>query len=115
MQTEGPVRDAPPLAQRAQRIRDLVGVARTCIIEIGRELIAAKTEVEHGEWLDWLETEFGWAERTARNYMTVAEAFKSATLADMVLTIDATALYALASPDGQSSPVRCQNSLRSCG
>jgi hypothetical protein len=45
-----------------------------------------------GQWLPWLEDEFGWAERTARRYMEVAEAFKSATLAD--LTIDATALYA---------------------
>jgi hypothetical protein len=39
-----------PLADHAQRIRDFVGVARTCIIEIGRKLIAAKAEVAHGDW-----------------------------------------------------------------
>jgi hypothetical protein len=46
------------LPERAQRIRDLVGVARTCIIEIGRELIAASDEVPHGEWGAWLAKEF---------------------------------------------------------
>jgi hypothetical protein len=65
------------LPERAQRIRDLVGTARTCIIEIGRELIAAKTTVAHGDWLPWIEDEFGWKERTAENYMMVARKFAS--------------------------------------
>ena len=30
------------LPERAQRIRDLIGTARTCFIEIGRELIELK-------------------------------------------------------------------------
>ena len=86
------------LPQRAQRIRDLVGTARTCIIEIGRELIAAKTQVVHGGWLPWLKEEFGWSVRTADNYMSVA--YKFATVANFDgLTIDATALYALSAPD----------------
>jgi hypothetical protein len=89
---------AGPIEQRAQRIRDLVGAARTCIIEIGRELIAAKGELPHGDWLPWLETEFGWSVRTADNYMNVAHKFASVANFDG-LTIDATALYALASPD----------------
>ena len=88
--------DASP-CERAQRIRDLVGTARVCIIEVGRELIAAKAEVGHGGWLDWIEGEFGWSERTAENYMLVARKF--ASVADFSgLTIDATALYALAAP-----------------
>lgn len=49
---------------------------------MGRELIAAKAETAHGNWLAWLDDEFGWSERTARNYMSVAGAFKSASLAD---------------------------------
>jgi hypothetical protein len=32
----------------AQRIRDLGAVTRGCIIEIGRELIAAKAQMPHG-------------------------------------------------------------------
>jgi hypothetical protein len=89
-----------PVADRAQRIRDLVGVARTCIIEIGRELIAAKADVGHGAWLPWIEAEFGWSQDTAERYMQVARAFQIPHAAEFGgLTIDATALYALATPD----------------
>lgn len=53
--------------------------------------------VKHGAFL--LDREFGWDDRTARRYMQVAEAFaiRSDTVSDFTgLTIDATALYALA-------------------
>jgi hypothetical protein len=72
----------------------------TPIIEIGWELIAAKAECGHGKWLGWLETEFGWHENTARNYMNVAATFgKSTTVVDLPSpAIDTAALYALASP-----------------
>jgi Protein of unknown function (DUF3102) len=84
------------------RCQQVLYAARTCIIEIGRELIAAKAEAAHGEWLPWLDREFGWSERTARNFMQVADAFKSASVADFTgLSIDATALYALSAPDGE--------------
>lgn len=86
------------LPDRARRIRNLVDVARGCIIEVGRELIAAKAEVAHGEWLPWLEREFGWSIRTADNYMNVAAKFASVANFSGV-TIDATALYALSAPE----------------
>jgi hypothetical protein len=45
-----------------------------------------------GNWLAWLDREFGWHENTARNYIRVAEAFKPTMLVDFNgLTIDATA------------------------
>jgi hypothetical protein len=67
-------------------------------VQIGRELIAAKNEVPHGEWLPWLKEEFGWGPATASNYMNVASRFP--TLGNLEgLTIDATALYALSAPD----------------
>jgi hypothetical protein len=95
-----PMSNSIALPERAQRIRDLVGVARTCIIEIGRELIAAKADVGHGGWMDWIESEFGWSEMTATKYIRVARAFESKPDLDFAgLTIDATALYALAAPD----------------
>lgn len=63
-----------------------------------RELIAAKAECLHGEWLPWLEREFGWTDRHARRFMQVADAFgKSDNLSNLnELTIDASALYLLA-------------------
>jgi hypothetical protein len=64
-----------------------------------RELLAAKAEMPHGEWAAWLKNEFAWTERTARNYMQVAEAFKTERLSDFSgLTINAEALYFLSSP-----------------
>jgi Protein of unknown function (DUF3102) len=92
--------DLPTLDELADRIRGMVTTARTCIIEIGRELIAAKARTGHGGWLKWIEAEFGWADETARKYMRVAEAFQiPTTLGFDGITIDAVALYTLAKPD----------------
>src|SRR5262249_47237592 len=49
-----------------------------------------------GNWLPWLEREFGWEERSARNFMQVFEASKSANFADLDLPVSA--LYLLAAP-----------------
>ncbi len=89
------------LSELASDIRALIGEVRRSIVEVGLKLIAAKAQMAHGEWLPWLDHEFGWNERTARRYMQVSEAFaiKSDTVSDFAgLTIDASALYALASP-----------------
>jgi hypothetical protein len=87
------------LDQRAQRIRDLVRVARKAIIEIGNELIAAKGEMPHGAWLPWLQSNFGWSDSSAQNYMNVARAFgKFPTVGDLTgVAIEGRALYYLAS------------------
>lgn len=73
--TEGSI----TLEQRADRIKNLFGQITRAFIDIGLELIAAKKEVGHGDWGAWLQTEFseeyGLTERTARNYMNVAERF----------------------------------------
>jgi hypothetical protein len=87
---------------RAQRIRELVGAVRINIICIGLELIAAKQQLPHGEWLPWLEREFGWSLRTAERFTKVAEVFTDGKL-DTVsnfsdLSIDAKALYLLSGP-----------------
>ena len=63
------------LDERADRIRKLTADVQRGIIEIGFELIAAKKEIEHGGWGDWLKSEFDWTDRTARNFMAVAERF----------------------------------------
>lgn len=63
------------LADRANRIRKLQADVQRGIIQIGEELIAAKEQVGHGNWSAWLETEFSWTQRTANNFMRVAERF----------------------------------------
>ncbi|MBR0061331.1 MAG: DUF3102 domain-containing protein, partial [Selenomonadaceae bacterium] len=60
---------------RANRIRRLQADVQRGVIEIGFELIAAKKEVGHGNWERWLQNEFEWTVRTARNFMAIAERF----------------------------------------
>lgn len=52
-------------------------------IEIGHSLLHVKNLVKHGEFGYWLQAEFGWSERTAQNFMSVAERFAPATVADL--------------------------------
>lgn len=42
-----------------------------------------------------LKDNFGWSEKTAQRYMTVANAFKNDTVSDLEISIDAKALYLL--------------------
>jgi hypothetical protein len=83
---------------RDAAVRIKVRMARTAadIVEIGKDLLAVKGALGHGHFLSWIDAEFGMAERTARNFMSVAGRFggKSATVADLAPT----ALYALAAP-----------------
>ena len=97
------------LPARAERVRELVAAARCCIIEIGRELMAAKHEISHGEWLPWLTDNFGWSQQTASNYMRVAEAFGKLPAVGNLddLSIEPRALYLLAGRNG-SDEVRKQ-------
>lgn len=83
----------PELDEIAERIRTRFKRALDDVIETGRDLIAAKKIAGHGNWLTWLEREFGWtSDKTAERFMSVAE------LADKFdnLTTDA-------SPDGCSN------------
>lgn len=63
------------LDQRADKIRKLAADVQRGIIEIGKELISAKAEIGHGNWTGWLKENFDWTDRTAQNFMRVAERF----------------------------------------
>jgi Protein of unknown function (DUF3102) len=66
------------------------------LVIIGAWLSEAKARLNHGQWLPWLKTEFGGAERTAQNFMAVYQASKSIDFAD--LEIEVSALYLIAAP-----------------
>lgn len=91
-----------PLADQvrasAQRIKEKVKRTIENIIEVGKELLAVKKALPHGHFLPWLKAEFGWTERTARNFMAVAERFGPKTEMISDLQITPTAAYALAAP-----------------
>ena len=53
-------------------------------IEIGKRLITAKKLVAQGEWLNWLDSNFNLTERTAQNFMRIAERFgKTKSISDL--------------------------------
>ena len=82
----------------AERIRCMVKRTLEDLLAVGEDLVAVKQALPHGSFGPWLRAEFGWSERTARNFMAVAERFgsKSATISD--LHIEPTAAYLLAAP-----------------
>src|SRR6266404_1178418 len=75
---------AERLQSAAQRIRGKLQRTLEDIIEIGNDLLAVKESLAHGQFGKWLRAEFGWGDRMARNFMSVAERFgKTATIADL--------------------------------
>jgi Protein of unknown function (DUF3102) len=84
------------LVQHAEAIRVLGKRVVGDIIEIGQRLTDAKARCGHGNWLPWLEREFGWSEDTTLRFMQVAELSKNRTVRD--LEIPVSGLYLLAAP-----------------
>jgi hypothetical protein len=82
----------------AERIREKVKKTLEDIIAVGNDLLTVKQELPHGQFGTWLRAEFGWTERTARNFMSVAEGFGAKTEMISDLQIAPTAAYLLAAP-----------------
>lgn len=113
-----PVLEVITLAGRANRIRKLQADVQRGIIQIGEELIAAKEEVGHGNWSTWLETEFSWTQRTANNFMRVAERFgkmenvfqfQPSALQAMLALPEGTEQEFIAAQADQGTPVETQS------
>ena len=91
-------KDEVTLEERANRIRQLTANVTQGFIDIGFELIAAKKQLGHGSWIDWLKSEFNWSIRTAQNFMALAERFgKTKTFAFLPTS---TLIKMLALPEG---------------
>lgn len=99
-------KNASRLARRVERIKSIEKGTLSSVVELGRELIAAEAECEHGEWASWLKTNFSWSVRTALRYRKVAEFCTACddgayglgiTLADMDISLNA--LYFVTSLD----------------
>jgi Protein of unknown function (DUF3102) len=75
---------ASNLRRQATRIRTRIGKATQDLIDIGRDLLAAKKYLtDHGDFIKWVEAEVGIARRTAQAYMAIAKLAddKGATIA----------------------------------
>ena len=56
--------------------RKTVEHAATC----GRALLAAKAQVKHGEWLDWLAENFSQSRQRAQQFMEIANCYRGSNL-----------------------------------
>jgi hypothetical protein len=84
------------LAAHATVIRQLGKRVIGDVIEIGRRLTECKDIAGHGNWLPWLDREFGWTDDTALNFIRVHELSKSRNFRDLNLPVSG--LYLLAAP-----------------
>src|SRR5690349_19163937 len=64
----------PELAERARtaatRVRDFM---RASVVEVGRELLRVKEELEHGQFIAWVQSECHLGVRTAERLIRAAE------------------------------------------
>jgi Protein of unknown function (DUF3102) len=87
----------PILTEHATEIRRLGKRVVGDVIEIGRRLVECRdNHLKHGEWLSWLEKEFGWTDQTARNFINVYEQSKSKNFLNLDLPVSS--LYLLSAP-----------------
>jgi hypothetical protein len=97
---------AAALRDTAERIRQRLKRQIEDIVHIGRDLIAVKEALPHGQFTKWLAAEFSWNERTARNYMNVAVAFGGKK--EIIADLRPSHLYRLAAP---STPPEARDSI----
>jgi hypothetical protein len=83
------------LRNRAASIREKARTTTRGIIEIGRDLLAVKKELPHGQFLIWAETECGLSIRTADNYTRAAKFMESRKL-ETVSNLPPALIYKLA-------------------
>lgn len=99
--------DQPTLSfvqERAEAIRGIARQTAENVVRIGEHLVAVKERLGHGNWLPWLEAEFGWTDRTAERFIQVYKLVKSDKLSNLP-AFEVSALYLLAAP-GTPEPVR---------
>lgn len=83
--------------QRAEEIHGLLRRSAADIIAIGGKLAEVKARLGHGQFLEWLDAEFGWHRSTAYRFMQVAEAFAAVQISQFE-KFASSALYLLAAP-----------------
>jgi hypothetical protein len=91
-----PIEQATALRQSAERIRNWGRKQNEAVVEIGKTLKAAKETLPHGQFTPWITAEFGMSDRTALNYMHLAEWAEDKP--EIISGLQPTAIYLLAAP-----------------
>jgi hypothetical protein len=72
-------KDAISVRESTVRIKALQRSASESIVEIGKELIEVKERLKHGQFLDWIATEFGWSQSGAYRFISVSKKFSDSS------------------------------------
>lgn len=89
--------------EAALDIRQRINRAQGDLLATGQKLIETKDLLPHGQFQDWVQTEFGFSQRTAQNFMNVAERF--AEKSETVSLFSDSALYLLAAPSTPAAAI----------
>lgn len=65
----------PTLETLTLEIKYHLRLAAQSVIEVGNRLILAKELVPHGQWAEWLDTNFNLKKSSAANFMSIAKRF----------------------------------------
>lgn len=84
------------------KIKDYMNQTRQNIIEIGKLLIQAKSQVPHGEWAKWLADNIDFTQNTAHRFMRCAERFSNCAPAHNLNSTQMFELLALKQADTES-------------
>ena len=89
--------------QYTSEIKTLMRLTAENIISIGQKLTQVKSQLGHGNFQQWLTTEFEWSEQTARQFMQVYRWSETIENKNFVFSnLGTSALYLLAAPSTPS-------------
>ena len=88
------------LEQRVVKIKFYLNQTAQNIIEVGKELTAAKQEVPHGQWQAWLQDNFQLSQSSANKFMQCAERFGKSESIPILRTAHMIQLLTL--PEGET-------------
>ena len=90
--------------QYTSEIKNLMRLTAENIISIGQKLTLVKSQLGHGNFQQWLKTEFEWSEQTARQFMQVYRWSETIENRNFVFSnLGTSALYLLAAPSTPSA------------
>jgi hypothetical protein len=93
----------PNLQAQAKLIKSMIAKTTADFIEVGFNLIAAREQLDHGQFIDWVETEVGINGRTAQRCMALARLAE--TKSDSLSLLPLTTAYRLAAKSAPSEVV----------
>jgi len=108
-----PEADRQAVMSAALEIKPRLKRAAADVYAVGEQLNAAKGRIPYGQWSNWLQEEFELTDRTARNFMAVADKF--AGRSEIISDLPPTALYLLAAPSTPDEAVEAVVSKAQAG